>query len=130
MLRRHSPRPTLTWVDRAILSALSRLLPTRLRRLRLVSPRTVLRRHARLVARRWTYPRRRPGRPPTSEPIHALVLRMARENPSWGYRRIQGELVGLGEHVAASTVLRRNDAATAARPARRPHTRVRAGCMT
>jgi putative transposase len=104
VLRRHSPRPTLTWVDRAILSALSRLLPTRLRRLRLVSPRTVLRWHARLVARRWTYPRRRPGRPPTSEPIHALVLRMARENPSWGYRRIQGELVGLGEHVAASTV--------------------------
>jgi putative transposase len=104
VLRRHNPRPTLTWVDRAFLSALSKLLPTQLRRLRLVPPRTVLRWHARLVAHRWTYPRRRPGRPPTPQPIRALVLRMARENPSWGYRRIQGELVGLGHHVAASTV--------------------------
>ena len=87
-----------------MLSALSRLLPTPLRQLRLVSPRTLLRWHAQLVARRWTYPRRRPGRPPTAPPIRALVLRMARENPRWGYRRIQGELVGLGHPVAASTV--------------------------
>jgi hypothetical protein len=65
VLRRHNPRPTFTWVDRAFLSALSRLLPTPLHRLRLVSPRTLLRWHAQLVARRWTYPRRRPGRPPT-----------------------------------------------------------------
>ena len=104
MLRRTNPRPTLTWLDRAMLSALSRLLPTPLRRLRLVSPRTLLRWHAQLVARRWTYPHRRPGRPPTAPPIRALVLRMARENPRWGYRRIQGELVGLGHSVAASTV--------------------------
>jgi len=104
VLRRTNPQPTLTWLDRAVLSALSRLLPPRLRQLRLVSPRTLLRWHAQLVARRWTYPHRRPGRPPTAAPIRALVLRMARENPRWGYRRIQGELIGLGHPVAASTV--------------------------
>jgi putative transposase len=104
VLRRNNRRPKMSWLDRAVLSALSRLLPTRLRQLRLVSPRTLLRWHAHLIARHWTHPRRRPGRPPTAPPIRALVLRMARENPTWGYRRIQGELVGLGHSVAASTV--------------------------
>ena len=104
ILHRTNPRPTFTWLDRAVLSALSRLLPVPLRQLRLVTPRTLLRWHAHLVARRWTYPNRRPGRPPTAPPIRALVLRMARENPRWGYRRIQGELVGLGHAVAPSTV--------------------------
>jgi putative transposase len=104
VLRRHHPHPKLTWLDRALLSALSRLLPPPLRRLRLVSPRTLLRWHAQLVARRRTYPRRQPGRPPIAQSIRALVLRIARENSSWGYRRIQGELVGLGHRVAASTV--------------------------
>jgi putative transposase len=104
VLRRAHPRPRLTWPDRALLSALSRLLPPPLRQLRLVSPRTLLRWHAQLVARRWTYPRRQPGRPPVAQPIRALVLRMAHENPTWGYRRIQGELVGLGHPIAASTV--------------------------
>ena len=89
VLRRTNPRPTLTWLDRAVLSALSRLLPTPLRRLRLVSPKTLLRWHHELVARHWTYPHRRPGQPPTALPIPALVLRMARENPPWGYRRIR-----------------------------------------
>ena len=84
VLRRTNPRPTMSWLDRAMLSALSRLLPTRLRRIRLVSPRTLLRWHAQLVARRWTYPHRRPGRPPTAPPIRALVLQMARENHAWG----------------------------------------------
>ena len=80
------------------------MLPAQLRRMRLVSPRTLLRWHADLVARRWTYPRRQLGRPPVAQPVRTVVLRMARENPSWGYRRIHGELVGLGHRVAASTV--------------------------
>ena len=104
VLRRTNTRPRLTWLDRAVLSALSRLLSIPLRRARLFSPRTLLRWHHELVARRWTYPHRRPGRPPTPPPIRALVLQMARENPRWGYRRIHGELVGLGHTVAASTV--------------------------
>ena len=103
ILRRRNPRPKVTWVDRALLSALSRLLPVDLRRLRLVSPRTLLRWHAQLVARRWTYPRP-PGRPPVAQPVRALVVRMARENPRWGYRRIHGELISLGHQLAASTV--------------------------
>jgi putative transposase len=81
VLRRHNPRPRLSWVDRALLSTLSRLRPIDLRRLWLVSPRTLLRWHSRLVARRWSYPPRQPGRPTTSPTVRALVLRMARENP-------------------------------------------------
>ena len=92
VLRRTNARPALTWLDRALLSALSRLLPTPLRQLRLVSPRTLLRWHAQLVARRWTYPRRRPGRPPTAPPIRALVLPMARENPHWGLQTDSGRV--------------------------------------
>ena len=70
----------MSWLDRAVLSALTRLLPAPLRRLRLVSPRTLLRWHAQLVNRHWTYPRRHPGRPPVRQPLRALVLRLARED--------------------------------------------------
>jgi hypothetical protein len=100
VLRRHNPRPAMTWVDRAFLSALSKLLPRQLRQLRLVSPRTLLRWHAHFVARHWTYPKRQSGRPPTTQPIETLVLRMARENPSWGYlrgSRTRLELVTCGD---------------------------------
>ena len=75
VLRRTDPRPKMSWLDRAVLSALSRLLPAPLRQLRLVTPRTLLRWHAHLVACRWTYSRRRPGRPPTSPAIRDLVIR-------------------------------------------------------
>jgi transposase InsO family protein len=87
--------------DRALLSGLSRLLLHRLRLHRIVSLRTLLRWHAQLVKRRWTYPRRRPA---TARRARDLVLQLARENPTWGYRRIHGELVGLGHSVAASTI--------------------------
>jgi hypothetical protein len=87
VLRRTNLRPKMSWLDRAVLSALSRMLPAPLRRMRLVSPRTLLRWHASLVCRRWTYPHRRSGRPLTAAPIRVLVLQMARENPRWGYRR-------------------------------------------
>ena len=106
VLQRQVKTPRLSWADRAILAALARLLPSsQLRQLRLIiSPRTLLRWHASLVRRRWTYPRRAPGRPRTAKAIRALVLEMARDNPGWGYRRIHGELTGLGCTLAPSTV--------------------------
>jgi transposase len=106
VLERGVKTPKLSWADRAILSALARMLPKdHLRHLQLiVSPRTLLRWHANLVRQRWAYPRRTPGRPRTAQPIRALVLEMAKDNPSWGYRRIHGELTGLEYKLAPSTV--------------------------
>src|SRR5712691_5652330 len=105
VLERQVARPTLTPGDRVLLAAFSRVLPRRVWKTSLLwTPATLLRWHRELVARRWTYPHRRPGRPPTRAEVRALVVRLARENPGWGYRRIQGELVGLGIKLAASTV--------------------------
>src|SRR5438876_5677078 len=105
VLRRAYPRPRLDWADRAILAALIRLLPARLRMHRLVTPGTVLRWHRRLVTRKWTYPHRM-GRPPVSAEIVTLIERLATENNAWGCQRIQGELMELADRASPSSIRR------------------------
>jgi putative transposase len=105
LLRRQVSRPRLSWADRAVFAALIRLLSPACRLHRIVSPATILRWHRDLVKRRWTQPRHhRSGGRRTPPELRRLVLRLAAENSTWGYRRIHGELAGLGYQIAASTV--------------------------
>jgi putative transposase len=104
VLRRQVGRPQFEPPDRLILAALSRVAPRQSWSAFPVRPETLLRWHRRLIARRWTYPHRRPGRPPIEREIRELIVRLARENTSWGYVRIVGELRKLGITVSATLV--------------------------
>src|SRR6185312_7665826 len=104
VLQRRTPRTRMSWTDRALVAALTRLLPPRRRLGLLVTPATILRWQRQLATRRWTTQHARPGRPAIPAGIRTLVLRLANENPTWGYRRIHGELAGLGYPIGASTV--------------------------
>jgi putative transposase len=104
VLHRQVKRPQFRPADRAVLAVLSSALPRSHWSVLLVTPATILRWHRRLVTHKWTQPRRQGGRPALAEQEVALILRLARENPRWGYRRIQGELKKLGVLVSATTI--------------------------
>jgi putative transposase len=111
VLRRQIPRLRLEPADRALLAAVSRVLPRSRWSCFFVQPETLLRWHRRLVAGAWTYPHRRTGRPPLDQEVQQLIVHLAKENPAWGYQRIKGELQHLGVRVSATAIratLRRN----------------------
>jgi putative transposase len=119
VLRRQIARTRLEPADRALLAALSRVLPRSRWSCFFVKPDTLLRWHRRLVAGAWTYPHRSIGRPPLDQELQQLIVRLARENPRWGYQRIQGELLRLGVRVSATairTTLRRHGLDPTPRP--------------
>jgi putative transposase len=120
VLRRRHPRPRFQPHDRALLAALSRLLPRRRWSIFVVTPETLLGWHRRMVRRRWTYPALPRGRPSVPQQVQTLIVRLATENPRWGYQRIRGELLHLGCRVSASSIariLRANGLQPAPRPA-------------
>jgi putative transposase len=106
VLRRHAGRVRYALADRAWLAALARLVPRRRwAGVFPVTPATLLAWHRRLVSGKYdTSKRRKPGRPPTVAGVARLVIRLARENPLWGHRRIHGELVKLGVPIASAAV--------------------------
>ncbi len=106
VLGRRDARPAISDDDRSLLGAIAQALPRPQRAGWLVTPETLPRWHRRRIARHWTQPHRPPGRPSTARSLRRLVIEMATDNPAWGYRRIHGELVGLGHRVGASTVWR------------------------
>ena len=111
VLRRQTPRPRLEPADRALLAAVSRALPRARWSCFFVSPGTLLRWHRRLIAGSWTYPHHQTGRPPLNPEVQLLIVRLAKQNPRWGYQRIKGELLRLGVGVSATairTTLRRH----------------------
>jgi putative transposase len=104
ILRRQVARPRLTWSDRALIALLAKVVPRQRWSAFLVTPKTILDWHRRLVRRHWTYAHRRPGRPVLPAETVELVCRLARENPRWGYLRIVGELRRLGVTVSKTSV--------------------------
>lgn len=106
VLGRRDAKPVITDGDRSLLGVIAQALPRPRRKGWLVTPETLLRWHRRRVAKHWTQPHRPPGRPSTAQSARRLVIEMATSNPTWGYRRIHGELGGLGHRVGASTIWR------------------------